>query len=110
MDSAEMRETRYAESDHVATMPQRVSVNKSHRLLCGVHLVCAGCPVTARLILINGVIQPTLLRRPICNLRLCTFFENLLRDDRVIRQFHLIDSLGVGFYLQTAPHSVAPLR
>ena len=102
IDAAEMRKRRDADADHVAAVPQRVSVNEPASLLLRRDNVSARNFVVVRKKLFESVIEPAAFGGPAGDRRRDALLQNVLRDDRVVGQLHLIDRDGVGLELDRA--------
>src|SRR2546423_7032704 len=91
MDAAKMRERRNTQANHVAAVPKSVGVDKPARLGSRSQRIGAGNAIATRLKLCESIIKPMLLRGPIGDWRGHSLLDDLLRDDGVVREFHLID-------------------
>src|SRR3954464_13642241 len=89
-------------------MPERIGVDKPARLFSCRQRVGAGNAISSGLEFIESEIQPTLFSWPVGNRRLHSLFENLLRDDRVVGQFHLVDRDGIRLKFKRAPNHITP--
>ncbi len=104
-----MRKRRDTDADHIAAMPERVAIDEAAGLFLRRDDVGARDVVVVRKKLFEGVVEPTAFRVPAGDRRRGARLQNVLRDDGIVGQLHLVDRDGVGLKLDRAAHRFTPL-
>src|SRR6185503_17012492 len=90
-------------------MPERIAINETASFLLCRDNVGAGNFVVVREKLFERVIEPAAFRVPTSDRRCNTLLQNILRDDGVVGQLHLIDRDGVWLEFDCATYGFTPL-